>query len=260
MRGKKGWPKFSGAIVAAAAMVLMVSVASADPIGPTCTGFSNPEDTCSGNIFTLEFTSLTDVAGPTTTLHVILTIDTANYVDPGQDTDNVIRDVAVKISSNDALDADLTVAPGGTGGWTTLLGGLANNGCAVGDNGFFCSQDSDLALIDGGILTWEWDVVIGDGTLLTASGGASVKARYCVEGTDCNGSDFEGITSEPITLQEPPTIPTIPTIPTTPQIPTIPQVPTTVPQPVSLVLLGAGLLMSLAAASGVRSLRRKPRR
>ena len=121
-----------------------LTVAEADPIGPTdCTN-----DSCFGNVFTLEFANLI-VNNGTSEVDVTLTIDTTDTTLSSTD---VIRDVGFKITSS---TTDIVGTPtltsttaGTTSDWTVVVGGLANDGCAAGAQGFVCASDADVAPLE----------------------------------------------------------------------------------------------------------------
>ena len=143
-----------------------------------------------------------------------------------------LLDTAVKIvsgNSTDVVNATLLAAPGGTGNWTTAVGGEnGGGGCSSSNGGFICSAasfgsetDADL----GGTLTFEWGVTVKNGTLSTGTDGSSIKATfYCEDGTleDCHPGTT---TSEDISLT-----------------------PGAVPEPRMLSLLAVGLLGLFGAA------------
>jgi PEP-CTERM motif len=220
----------TGAIAVLGLVMLGVVGAWADPIGTP----GNPclNDTCAGNVFTLQAFNV-DVGATTTELDILLIIDTGSTELAPTD---VIRDVAFKVTSStsDVVDVSLVgffdgLASQGTAAWSApVVGGLNNDGCSVGPEGFICTADANAAPTDGSEWAWVFHLAVLNGELLPGSE-PSVKARYCLGGTDCQEANFQGLTSEHIALQ--------------PGVGIEPRVnPPPVPEPASIVLLGAGLL------------------
>lgn len=211
----QGWPGLMALFVLgfSASLITPGGQAQAEPIGPDC-------DTCQGSIYTLTYdgNALSDSDTAHETFRITYSIDTSDYTGGGV----AIDSAAIKVSSS-IVSATLFDAPGGTGDWDAILGGINANGCQNNANsGFACASwtGSDPGAAVGGILTWIFDITIDNGELFTATGGTpSIKARY----VDANGGKVGDLVSENIELQ-------------------IGQPPTTIPEPATLVLLGCGLL------------------
>ncbi|MGH9482048.1 MAG: PEP-CTERM sorting domain-containing protein [Terriglobales bacterium] len=182
--------------------------ARADTIGPNNCG------SCFGNAFTLTYS-----ATGTNTYDITLTINASGF---NGATTGYLEAVAPKVGGVPSI-LSLISAPGGVGEWTgsdgtTELGGTDSSGCHANvNNGFFCSETTDLEsfnkLPTATSLVFTW--AITESSIDLGTFGDSIKAVY----VDGNGT-FIGQTSEDITLQR----------------------GTTVPEPASLALLGSGLL------------------
>jgi hypothetical protein len=174
------------------AVAMYAGAAYADSIGPDC-------GTCSGGIFTLEYT--------------LVDSDTATIVftaDLEDSTVSTIDAIAFKAwTGNATITGTLDTAPAG---WDANFqaGGLNGNGCNSSNANFVCSQGAtSLSAGDpGDVYSWTFTVDFTGGSLITAAGGASIKADFSPH----------GVLSEAITLQ-----------------------PRRVPEPGTLLLLGAGL-------------------
>lgn len=224
-------------------------MALADPIGPEdCINRS-----CFGSIYTLTY--LGEL--PNSVYRIQLDIDTEGYSGSGER----IRTVGIKVSAS-ASAASLEQAPGGIVNWDVdFNSGVNASGCTGSGNGFDCANDitalANLEIPIGqapvpglGVYTWIFDVTVPSGTLFFDDFGSEVKAlyEYWVPPTYKNDGSLKkpgewkqaGITSEPITLQLPPCtgdacggdVP--------------------VPEPSSLLLLGAGI-----ASLGLIALRKR---
>jgi hypothetical protein len=196
------------------ALLAFGSQASADPIG----GLDSDCVTCQGSIYTLSYSGTPLSSDATTeTFRISLDIDTTNYNGGGL----FIDAVAIKVSPTST--ATLFAAPGGTGLWTLGPGGISAIGCDGSGGGFQCADlnsvsDPAVAVPTSTILTWTFDVTVPTGTLTPLT--SVIKARY-VDGTfdpdHPQQSKVGALVSEDITLQ------------------------TKVPEPATLMLLGAGL-------------------
>jgi hypothetical protein len=198
----------------------LASPAAADSIGGP--GNVNcPNNSCQGGTYTIFYSgSPISTTATTKTYQVTYEIDTSTYTGGGLKLDSV----ALKISS-DLTSATLVAAPGGTGNWTTQLGGLNADGCSGAGSGFSCAEATAInAPAVGGTLTWVFNLEVPDSAGLLGPGESSIKARYI----DASGEKVGDLVSEPITLQicegegcRP---------------------PQNIPEPSSLFLLGTGIL------------------
>ena len=210
------WCKKVSVFGSAFALFLAAGAALSDPIGPDC-------DSCLGNVYQLEYT----VVG-NNEIQVTLTIDTTDTI---LTEDQFLAQVAFKVtSSSDDITGATLVSTNALGTWETLVGGLNNNGCKEGEQGFICSTDGTENLITGQTFTFVYDVFVTSlDQLLLTDFGASIKANF--------GPDNGFITSEAITLQ--------------PGAEAPPDVP--LPEPATLALIGIGL-----AGIGLRMRRARP--
>lgn len=209
--------------------------AVADPIGPTC--FTDPtNDTCQGSLYALTYsgTALPDSDPLTETFRIFLDINTTGYNGGGAFLDQV----AIKVSSS-FVDATLFSAPGGTGLWAEVDGGIDANGCSGSGSGFACanfiSTSPPGVPVPDGTYEWAFDITVLNGTLITTALGSSIKARY----VDANDRKVGDLVSENITLQTggcPPTV----------------CIPQQIPEPTTLALLGIALLGAGFVGTGRR--------
>lgn len=197
-----------------AAMILGSAPASASlisiSIGPVCTS-------CQGGIYTLTYDTsvspLLDSDPANETFRITYSIDTSGYSGGGA----AIDAAAIKVSSS-SLGATLFAAPGGTGNWTVLPGGINAGGCDTNGGGFNCADwvASGAGAAVGGTLTWVFDVTMANGALFPNLGGSTVKARY----VDSSGGKVGALVSEELGSPGSPPV----------------------PEPASILLLGSGIL------------------
>lgn len=204
------------ALAISVVVLTMAPAAKADSIGPNC-------DSCNGGIYTLTYSGAPISSTSTTqTFQITLTIDTSGVagVLPSA---AAIDAASIKVSSSASSASLFSVVPGSLSDWNVVPGGINAGGCSGSGSGFECADwiASGPGVSIGGTLQWTFDVTIPTGTLFTGLNEASIKARY----VDSNGNKVGSLVSEKITLQK-------------------------VPEPGTMVLLGAGLL-------GLAALRRR---
>lgn len=184
--------------LAVAGLIVLPALASADPIGPNCT-------TCDGGIYTLSWSGTPQSTTLTTeTDRITLTIDTSGVsafltgLGGGLVAPFALDAAAIKIASS-VISATLFAAPGGTGNWNLIPGGINAGGCSGSGGGFDCADwvGAGPGTALGGILTFVFDETITLGTALTGPLAASIKARY----VDSLGNKSGALVSEKITLQ-----------------------------------------------------------
>jgi len=167
-------------------------------------GYASNSVTVDGAIYTLTYSgsALPDLDPAHETFRVTLGIDTNAYSGGGSFLDNV----AIKVSS--AATGALFSAPGGTGNWSLLAGGLNSGGCDGSGSGFICANGlansgKGVAVTTGngaGIdYAFTFDVTMANGALFTGLDAASIKARY----VKADGHMAGGLVSNGITLSVP---------------------------------------------------------
>ena len=212
-RGHRLWALFVPAWV----VVFGLGVsASASSIGPAC-------GTCQGSTYSIATTTVTPIltTASTETWDVAYTIDTSGYSGGGTH----LNQVALKVSSS-IISGSLVSAPGGTGDWNVIMGGINASGCSMAGSGFDCASATSVAVspvVPGGTFTWVFQLTLPTGGLLTGANESSLKARY----VDDSGNKVGALVSESITL--------------------------TVPEPSTVLLLGAAAVLMMrrrAATTG----------
>lgn len=187
-------PNLSRLSLGAAVLFVALAAAQADAtaIGPSC-------GTCQGSIYDLTYDPTPVATTATTeTWRITYTIETSGYNGTGA----YINTVALKVSSS-FVDATLVTAPGGVALWNEMSGGLNAAGCSGAGSGYDCvAFHAAITLapsVPGGTYTWEFDIEIANGGLLTGTDEASVKARY----VSSTGLKVGALVSENITLSIP---------------------------------------------------------
>ena len=152
---------------------------------------------------------------------VTVTAQTSGSTLPG----DYLTSLAIKIAPS--VNSFLLVS--GPAGSTLMAGDINAKGCSGNGGGFVCDAFTPISM-PGGLVTLILGETIGTGTLFTDDLEASIKAEYCKAGTGigstglgCPQSQNAGITSRRISL-------------------------TPVPEPVTMVLGGTGLLVLIYAA------------
>ena len=151
------------------------------PLGLLAICFSTPplqagSVTLNGSEWTFSY-SVVGSGNGTETLRVRLEGDTANYTDTGV----FISEVAIKFDERIIGDIGLTGAPEGTTleDWAYLPGGMNGRGCSGKGGGWGCFSFTETGLVFGaavgGLVGWEFEVDIAEGTLLS---GLEFKVHY----------------------------------------------------------------------------------
>jgi hypothetical protein len=140
-------------------------------------------------------------------MNFTLTIDAA-----GVGAGFYLTDAGIKVTSGAGFISGALIAPS-PAGFAEVAGGLNSSGCDSSGGGFDCAHSATGAAA-GGILVFTFEETFTEGTLLTDTNAASVKARY----VDATGAFSGPLTSEAITIQH-----------------------AEAPEPASVLLLGSGL-------------------
>ncbi len=155
--------------------------------------------TLSGTEWTLSY-SVAGSENGTDTLRVRLEGDTANYTDTG----TFISEVALKFDGSIIGDIELTGAPAGTtlDYWAYVPGGMNGKGCSGKGGGWGCFSFTETGLVFGadvgGIVSWEFEVDVAEGTLLS---GLEFKVHYLNSDGSKNGVHGDHVpVPEPSTL------------------------------------------------------------
>jgi len=201
MRSGKTGAPILAALICAVLLLGVSTTAQAISFGPDC-GAGN----CFGSIYTLT-TSLFGSTATTQTYDALLTINTAGYTGQGTGLDAA----AVKIVAPENFISVTGFNLTSTFGAPTFVG-LSANGCSGGSGGFTCTQSSNLGgvTVPNGDYTFGFRTTINTGTLL-GENQWSIKALY----VDSTGKQA-GLTSVGGGVSS-------------------------VPEPMSLMLLGLGL-------------------
>ena len=128
----------------------------------------------------------------------------------------------------------VTLGPDG-GPWTVLAGGLDNGGCSGNGGGFFCANSSGVGAGHSGAGDSDTWVFLLD---LTAPLGPTQTVHFKGHFVDANGNKIGDLISDNFTATPPGDV--------DPNCTSVTCSPTAVPEPASLLLMGAGL--SLVAA------------
>jgi hypothetical protein len=118
---------------------------------------------CLNTEWTLTISDDTIVDSANYNLHVTLTADWPDPLEPFLNEDGVITPTMVSAVEfgipGEAIDAKIT----SPGGWTTELGPLASSGCK-GKNGNFTCSEGLADIVKGSSESWEWDILVDDPT------------------------------------------------------------------------------------------------
>ena len=184
-------------------VLLMIALGMAASFVPANALMAEVEDF--GSVYTL---SIYGDAGPNALYDyykAVLSIDTTGFLAPAGKDASYISAVNFKVS-NDVVWFNLTGAPTNAlpgENWSTSEVNISNAGCSGGGQGFVCSQDFapvTLAPV-GGVLEWKWDFAVPDGSLFADLIGAHIGAKY----NNARGT-LNGVITSAVYVPEPSTL------------------------------------------------------
>jgi len=202
---------------------------------------------CNGGSYSLSYSGVAqpDVDPLHETYRITLHVDTAG-VGAAVPSAVALDTASIKVSAS-VFGAALVSAPGALADWQLLPGGVGSQGCTGNGGGFVCADwiGAGLGIGLGGAVDFVFDITVNNGGLQTGTDGAEVKGRF----VDANGSKAGAVLSNPITLGTSDLGPLVTLDLPPPDLGPTPPGGGTVPEPTSVALMVAAMLVGALARS-----------